>query len=126
MYIKQTFYTMLIKTMGDLYRETERCIECVKRPVVTCTPIMRGCSGISFAKQTEVKGHVDIYSLSSVQSIYPYVCESKHYSVDQLQCLIGYNFRGIDVSLYEGLIKCTFLAPRGCTFFSCLLILTAS
>ena len=50
-YDKQTFNTMLNKTMGDLYRETERWIERVK----TCGymySIMWECQWDKFAKQT--------------------------------------------------------------------------
>ena len=48
-----------------------------------------------------------------VQSLYPYVCKSKHYPVGHPRCLIGPNLRGLDVNSYEGLIKCKFLQPRG-------------
>ena len=51
-YDKQTFNIMLNKTMGDLYRETERWIKRVKTCVVTCTPSCGNVSGIRFAKQT--------------------------------------------------------------------------
>ena len=48
-----------------------------------------------------------------VQSLYPYVCKSKHYPVGHPRCLIGPNLRGLDVNSYEGLIKCKVLPPRG-------------
>ena len=48
-----------------------------------------------------------------VQSLYPYVCKSKHYPVGHPRCLIGPNLRGLDVNSYEGLIKCKILPPRG-------------
>ena len=61
-----TFNTMLNKTMGDLYRETERCIERVK----TCGymySIMWECQWDKICKtDVEVRGHVDSYSLASV------------------------------------------------------------
>ena len=65
-YDKQTFNTMLNKTMGDLYRETERWIERVK----TCGymySIMWECQWDKICKtDIEVRGHVDNYSLASV------------------------------------------------------------
>ena len=48
-----------------------------------------------------------------VQSLYPYVCKSKHYPVGHPRCLIGPNLRGLDVNSYEELIKCKVLPPRG-------------
>ena len=65
-YDKQTFNTMLNKTMGDLYRETERWIERVK----TCGymySIMWECQWDKICKtDVEVRGHVDSYSLAGV------------------------------------------------------------
>ena len=46
-----------------------------------------------------------------VQYIHPYVCKSKHYPVGHPRCLIGPNL--LDVTSYEGLIKCRILPPRG-------------
>ena len=48
-----------------------------------------------------------------VQSLYPYVCNSTHYPVGNLRCLMGPNLRGLDVNSYEGLIKCTVQPQRG-------------
>ena len=48
-----------------------------------------------------------------VQSLYPYVCKSKHYPVGHPRCLIVPNFRGLDVNPYDGLIKCKILPTRG-------------
>ena len=65
-YDKQTFNTMLNKTMGDLYREMERWIERVK----TCGymyPIMWECQWDTICKtDVEVRGLVDSYSLAGV------------------------------------------------------------
>ena len=67
-YDNQTFNTMLNKTMGDLYRETERWIKRVK----TCGymySIMWECQWDKICKtDVEVGGHVDNYSLADVQN----------------------------------------------------------
>ena len=65
-YDKQTLYTMLNNTMGDLYRKTKRWIKCVK----TCGymySIMCECQWDKISK-TDVKlmGHVDSYWLADV------------------------------------------------------------
>ena len=61
-----TTNTMLNKTMGDLYRETERWIERVK----TCGymySLMWECQWDKICKtDIEVMGHVDSYSLAAV------------------------------------------------------------
>ena len=112
-YDKHTFNTMLNKTMGDLYRETERWIERVK----TCGymySIMWECQWDKICKtDVEIGGHVDsrceIFALHDqstdrsvikyvdVQYLYTYVCKSKHYPIGHPRCLIGPNLRGLDV-----------------------------
>ena len=65
-YDKQNFNTMLNKTMGDLYRVTERWIERVK----TCGymySIMWECQWDKISKtDVEVRGHMDSYLLVGV------------------------------------------------------------
>ena len=67
-YEKQNFKTMLNKTMGDLYRETERWVERVK----TCGymySIMWECQCDKICKTyVEVRGHVDSCSLADVMN----------------------------------------------------------
>ena len=48
-----------------------------------------------------------------LQSLYPNACTRKHYPVGHPRCLIGPNFRGLDVNSYEGFIKCKVLPPKG-------------
>ena len=45
-----------------------------------------------------------------VQSLYPYVCKNKHYSIGHTRCLIGpdLNKFGKDVVNFEGLVKCKY------------------
>ena len=42
-----------------------------------------------------------------VQSLYPYVCKNKHYTIGHPRCLIGPDLRkfGMDVNKFEGLVK---------------------
>ena len=62
-YDKQTFSTMLNKTMGDLYCETERWMERVN----TCGNMYSIMSvGSDWQTDVEVRGHVDSYSLADV------------------------------------------------------------
>ena len=65
-YKKQTFNTILKKTMCDLYRGTERWVESVK----TCGymySIMWECQWDKICKtDVDVRGHVDSYSLEAV------------------------------------------------------------
>ena len=65
-YDKQTFNTMINKTMGVMYRETERWIERVK----TCGyiySIMWECQWDNISKtDVEVRSHMDSYSLTAV------------------------------------------------------------
>ena len=108
-YNKQTFSTMLNKTMGDLYRETERWIKRVK----TCGYmyfIMWECQWDKICKTcVEARAHVDSY-----------------FPVGHPRCLIGTNLRGLDVNSYEGLIKCKVLSARGYAFLYFPVTLTAS
>ena len=48
-----------------------------------------------------------------VQSLYHYVCKSKHNPVGHPRCLIGPKLRGLDVNSYEEFLKCKLLPPRG-------------
>ena len=66
--------------------------------------IMWECQWDKICKtDVEVRGHVDSYSIKcvDVQSLYPYVCKSKHIPVGHPRCLIGLNLRGLDVNSYE-------------------------
>ena len=47
------------------------------------------------------------------QSLYPYVCNNKHYPVCHPQCMIGPNLRGLDLNYFKGFIKCKVLSLRG-------------
>ena len=71
-YDKQTFNTMLNKTMADLFRETERWIERVK--------ICGYVYSIMWECQCSVIKYVNVLYL------YPYVCKSKHYPIGHPRC----------------------------------------
>ena len=47
-----------------------------------------------------------------VQSLYPYVCKSKHYPVGHPLYSIGTNLRDLDVNYYKRSIKYNVLLPR--------------
>ena len=65
-YDKQTFNSMLNKTMGDLYRETEILIERIKTRGYMYS-IMWECQWDMICKtDVEVRGHGDSYSLAAV------------------------------------------------------------
>ena len=57
-----------------------------------------------------------------VQSLYPYVCKNKHYSIGHTRCLIGPDLRkfGMDVNKFEGLVKCKVLPCLLLMLIACL------
>ena len=50
-----------------------------------------------------------------VQSLYPYVCKNKHYSIGHPRRLIGPELKtfGMYVNKFEGLVKCKVLLHMG-------------
>ena len=131
------------QAMGDLYRETKKLIKCVKTCGYMYSIMWECLWDKICKTDVEVRCHMDSYSLADilnprhalyggccetftlhdqstdrsvikyVESLFPYVCKSKHYPVGHPRCLIRPNPRGLDVNSYEGLIKCKVLPPRG-------------
>ena len=146
-YDKATMNTHLNKSMGALYRETQRWIN----RVIFCNykiSVMWECEWDRLVNEDNaIKAHVERYSLSSplnprealyggrcetfslhaemtqgsvikyvdVQSLYPYVCKTKHYPIGHARCLIGpaLSAMGKDLRNFEGLVKCKMLPPKG-------------
>ena len=107
-------YSIMWKCQWDMIGKTDvevmSHVECYSLADVLNPRDEGRCTTFAFHDRSTYRS---VIKYVDVQSLYPYICKSKHYPVGYPRCLIGPSILGHYVNTYEGLINCKVLPPRG-------------